>query len=414
MARENRTNLWDAIFHPTKEPVNAPKKEQESPQQALPETEAQRKDKILAMATGKMSKNLRGEYLEAIKLLQSISGWKDADQLLIQCQEALTQRESAESLERQRYAQKQEKDRLFVGKVVAAVAVFLILALIVGAVVVYRNATTNNSYKRIIRLINDGSYTAANQLIQDWSAREDLTDAVRNVIYKAGDLYLEKGLHQHAYTCYSTLGDYKDSPEKADALVAKRPSLLISSIKAGSVLLLGTYLQEKDGAAWNTKEKIPWLVLEVNGTQALVISRDILDIEAYGDPAWTYSDIRSWLQNRFYLWSFSDTEKNCIGSSYISSYAYERVILLDAEAVATYFPTEAQRKCAATSFARERGAVNNTWLLRSNNESDVPYVDSDGIIHYEGWSTNTPCGIRPVMTINLSTLLRLYGKNAVQ
>ena len=37
MARENRTNLWDAIFHPTKEPVNAPKKEQESPQQALPE-----------------------------------------------------------------------------------------------------------------------------------------------------------------------------------------------------------------------------------------------------------------------------------------------------------------------------------------------------------------------------------------
>ena len=41
-------------------------------------------------------------------------------------------------------------------------------------------------------------------------------------------------------------------------------------------------------------------------------------------------------------------------------------------------------------------------------------MDSDGIIHYEGWSTNTPCGIRPVMTINLSTLLRLYGKNAVQ
>ena len=147
MARENRTNLWDAIFHPTKEPVNAPKKEQESPQQALPETEEQRKDKILAMATGKMSKNLRGEYLEAIKLLQSISGWKDADQLLIQYQEALTQRESAESLERQRYAQKQEKDRMFIGKVVAAVAVFLILALIVGAVVVYRNATTNNSYK---------------------------------------------------------------------------------------------------------------------------------------------------------------------------------------------------------------------------------------------------------------------------
>lgn len=98
-----------------------------------------------------------------------------------------------------------------------------------------------------------------------------------------------------------------------------------SSIVAGQVITFGSY--EQDGNIVNGKEPIEWIVLNVNGNRALVVSKYVLDrVPYYREDVddshivtWSNSYLRYWMNNDFMNSAFSSQEKARIALSTIDN-----------------------------------------------------------------------------------------------
>ena len=66
-------------------------------------------------------------------------------------------------------------------------------------------------------------------------------------------------------------------------------------MKKGDIIKFGKYPQDRNGS----KSPIEWLVLDVKGNEALLISRYGLDCKPYDqkftDTTWEDCDLRKWL-----------------------------------------------------------------------------------------------------------------------
>ena len=86
------------------------------------------------------------------------------------------------------------------------------------------------------------------------------------------------------------------------------------AIKVGDYITFGHY--EQDNNTGNGKEPIEWLVLEVRGDQALVISRYGLDCKPYNtsltEVTWETCSLREWLNGEFLNIAFNTTEQKAI------------------------------------------------------------------------------------------------------
>lgn len=88
-----------------------------------------------------------------------------------------------------------------------------------------------------------------------------------------------------------------------------------SGVYVGQVFTFGAY--EQDGNESNGKEPIEWIVLNVNGNKALVISKYILDTVPYYREdvddshivTWSNSYLRYWMNNDFMNSAFSTQEQ---------------------------------------------------------------------------------------------------------
>lgn len=79
-------------------------------------------------------------------------------------------------------------------------------------------------------------------------------------------------------------------------------------MKKGDIIKFGKYPQDEDGRVL----PIEWIVLDVTGNEAFLISRYALDCREYnlsgGDITWEYCDLRKWLNTDFIKNAFSDEE----------------------------------------------------------------------------------------------------------
>ena len=90
---------------------------------------------------------------------------------------------------------------------------------------------------------------------------------------------------------------------------------LTTGVSAGQVITFGAY--EQDGNSSNGKEPIEWIVLNVNGNKALVISKYVLDLVPYYREGvddshivtWSNSYLRYWMNNDFMNSAFSSQEQ---------------------------------------------------------------------------------------------------------
>ena len=151
-----------------------------------------------------------------------------------------------------------------------------------------------------------------------------------------------------------------------------------------------------------------WLVLEVQGKKALLLSKYVLERRAYHesskDIAWEESDIRSYLNGEFYD-SFTEQDKAQIVETQVinndnpwfgtagGNDTTDKVFLLSLEEVVKYFgdsgPGKEHQECS--------------WWLRSPgiDNGDAANVRSDGFLRTHGRSmTLADCGVRPAMWIN--------------
>ena len=92
-------------------------------------------------------------------------------------------------------------------------------------------------------------------------------------------------------------------------------------IKIGDYIQFGNYYQTNE----TSKEKIDWLVLDVNENEILLISKFVLDAKAYNDDpnlhdiTWDVSSIRKWLNGNFLNEAFSKNEQQFIVEKTLSN-----------------------------------------------------------------------------------------------
>ena len=187
----------------------------------------------------------------------------------------------------------------------------------------------------------------------------------------------------------------------------------------GHFIPFGTYPHAPDAEP----TPISWRVLDQKDDQILVMSFYPLERRRYrednGDCTWETSDIRPWLNGEFLETAFSPEEQERIVPTTLhteSNPEYgipsgmdttDRVFLLSYEEVDRLLPTEEERRCKPTDYAKEQSAFvnengNTWWILRTvgENAHSVTYVNSDGSLNPEGCIVCSDGGtIRPAMWI---------------
>ena len=87
-----------------------------------------------------------------------------------------------------------------------------------------------------------------------------------------------------------------------------------SEAKAGDVIKFGHY--EQDNNIENGPEDLEWIVLDVNGKSALVISRYAIDGVYYhptmAEKTWETCSLRKWIKETFINAAFSEDEQKSI------------------------------------------------------------------------------------------------------
>ena len=167
--------------------------------------------------------------------------------------------------------------------------------------------------------------------------------------------------------------------------------------KAGEYVKFGSYPQNNGSA----KEPIEWLVLEVNGNEAFLISRYGLDCRQYhsgGRITWEYCDLRRWLNHDFLKAAFSPEAQRRIKLAEVvndnnrqygtrgGNNTRDRIFCLSLAEAGRYFKNDGERRCRPTALAQAHGASVSDdccyWWLRSPGygQDDASYVDSDGAL----------------------------------
>ena len=202
------------------------------------------------------------------------------------------------------------------------------------------------------------------------------------------------------------------------------------SVSVNDILTFGRY--EQDGIRGNGAEDIEWLVLDVQGNKALLLSRYALDAQpynsAYGKTTWEACTLRSWLNSTFFDAAFTAEEKASIlvtevdnGASQNNSEWHTKgcnntedmVFLLSYNDTDRYFDDRDARICTPTNYAVSMGADTRTlddgvtdaawWWLRSpgENETQASFVNFDGT-RYTNAVGNGYLSVRPAIWVEIA------------
>ena len=372
-------------------------------EKCLDNAEICRKDALYNSARSQMTGNIIRNYESAIRMLESISGWKDADEQIYACQkkvEELKAKEEAERLEAERKAEehriavekakkKAKKVFIAIASVACVCAVFLIL---LKTVIIPKR-----KYNQAMELISSGDYDSAYELLEELGKSEDIASNK----YDRAIKYIDSGDYKAAYMLLDGLS-YKDSAEKLLRIKPQYYKFLLKNSKVGDIVYFGTYEQDNDTS--NGKEDIEWLVLAKKGNRILVISDKALDRQPYNSSrtrvTWETCTLRKWLNNDFINAAFSAEERAKIPTVTVSadknpSYSTspgnnttDKVFLLSITEVNKYFSSDSAWQCRGTAYCYAQGAYkagngNCWWWLRSPG-----YTQSSAANVYDGGDVN--------------------------
>uniref|UniRef100_UPI003864DE61 DUF6273 domain-containing protein n=1 Tax=Succinimonas sp. TaxID=1936151 RepID=UPI003864DE61 len=220
------------------------------------------------------------------------------------------------------------------------------------------------------------------------------------------------------------LRSYADSDSGKQAGITvkgvKYPTRKPLRVKVGEYVKFGSYPQNNGSA----KEPIEWLVLEVNGDEAFLVSRYGLDCKQYHHEyvsmTWEQCDLRKWLNSEFLKAAFSAEDQRRIKLSeavndnnrqYGSSggnNTRDHVFCLSLAEAERYFKNDSERQCRPTAHARNQGAwvdIGNGccyWWLRSpgDYQRSASSVITDGTLYPHGYYVNRDHGaVRPALRL---------------
>ena len=132
--------------------------------------EIARKDAILSAGKAKMTGEIISKYESAIKLFESISGWKDADENIYACQkkiEEIKAKEEAKRLERERQVEiaRKEAERIAKrNKKIGMIATAIVCTIIAFIIVLTTVIIPNNKYNNAVAQYEAGNTVRAAQI----------------------------------------------------------------------------------------------------------------------------------------------------------------------------------------------------------------------------------------------------------
>ncbi len=365
-------------------------------QSCYEKAEVSRKDAILSEGKAKMTGEVISNYESAIKLFESISGWKDADEKIYACQkkiEEIKAKAEADRLEKERKVEIERKEAEKIAKrnkKIAIITTPIVCAVIAFIIVLNTVIIPNNKYNDAMALMDAG-----------------------NIV--------------EAYEALVALDGYKDSADKANSIYNKYKVEKLKVAKAGDYVSFGAY--EQDNNTSNGKEDVEWLVLEVKDGKALVISKYALDCQQYNtsdtNVTWETCTLRKWLNNDFINSAFTANEKAMIPTVTVSAdknpdystnpgnATQDQVFLLSITEANKYFSSDSARQCKPTEYAVAGGAcVNSTngncfWWLRSpsSRQDEAASVSYFGEVYKCGGHVfySVDLAVRPALWIDLKS-----------
>jgi hypothetical protein len=214
-----------------------------------------------------------------------------------------------------------------------------------------------------------------------------------------------------------------DTPESEP--LSESASDLYPDYYIGAIVEFGVYPQERQQYGKYYDMDIEWIVLDIQGENALLLSKDGLDCKCYHeeeiDMTWEECDLRQWLNDEFYNMAFRKYEKPFIITADVSADenpdwetdpgndTLDNVFLLSVNEVFKYFPDQDDRLCAPTQYARSHNAFanedgNGWWWLRTpgRTQSDGTMVNSTGRLGPSGDPVTGSRGcVRPCIWVKM-------------
>lgn len=175
----------------------------------------------------------------------------------------------------------------------------------------------------------------------------------------------------------------------------------------------GDYTQAKKGdiiefGTYNDKA-IKWQILEANGSEIVVITKDCIFVKAYNEEyknvTWETCTLRTWLNDNFYNDAFSDEEKSHIAEVTNSNSdnikfgtdggknTTDKVYLLSLDEAETYFSSDDDR-------IADYNGESMWWWLRSPGpyQHNAAIVARNGALDTYG-DVSCDISVRPAMKI---------------
>lgn len=401
------------------------------------------KSAIYASAKSSMTGVQIAAYEAAIKTFQTISGWKDADEQIYACQrkiEEIKAKEEADRLEAERKAEerriadekaaKKRKKAFAIGASIVAACIAFVIVLITVII-------PNNKYNSAVALMNNKKYDEAITAFEAMEGYKDSDNqiticktAIKDIRYDEAASLMNDGKYEEAISAFEALNGYKDSTDKSSECMFLLQKTNLSGIKKGDTVKFGFY--EQDNNTSDGKEEIEWIVLNVEGSKALVISKYALTCQQYNTSytgvTWENCTLRKWLNDSFLNTAFTAKHQERISSVSVSAdknpnystnpgnATTDKVFLLSITEAEKYFMTDESRRCAPTAYAKVRGAFTSDsyktasgeatccWWLRSPGsiQDCAAHVYRDGSVGCYGSSVyyDDDC-VRPALWINL-------------
>ena len=394
-----------------------------------------RKDAIYVDGIEKMGRDTMPAYVDAIKLFQSISGWKDSDTQIEECQkrfEKLKNEAEAERLETEMQVKRNKRIAIIVSAAFLAVIAFVI--------VWSTYIVPNDQYDDAVSLMEAGKYQDAISAFEVLDGYRDSFDKIKECKaaileerYQEALSLIESGKYKEAAKILHELGSHKDSAAKSQEAIDKLEAAYaetriqqfkesMKDCKVGDIITFGAYEQDNDTS--NGKEEVQWLVLEVKDDKALIISQYALVGRDYNDHksniTWEECTLRKWLNNDFINQLFSAKEQQHImvttvpaeDNSYHGTEAgndtSDRLFLLSEAEAKLYFTFNWQRQCEPTAYAVAHGVAlsidgNCWWWLRTPGirEENAVNVINDGTIAGNGYRVDYWRGVRPALWVTI-------------
>ena len=374
-------------------------------EQCLEKAEICRKDAVYSTAKSKMIGEKVASYEEAIKVFQTISGWKDSDEQIYACQKKIEEIKAKEEADRLEAERKAEERRIAAEKAAKkrkkafAIGTPIVAACIAFLIVLTTVIIPNSKYNAAVALMNNKKYDEAITAFEAMDGYKDSENRLEN--------------------CY--IGKYGE--EKWNK---------IKNIKVGDTYTFGAY--EQDNSTSNGKEAIEWTVLDKDGMSLLLISKQALDCQQYNtsytDVTWESCSLRKWMNGTFLNKAFNAEEQAQIQNTTVSAdknpeyntnpgnATTDKVFLLSINEVEKYFNSDEARKCAPTAYAKAQGAYTSDsyktasgaatcwWWLRSPGylQDNAAYVRYGGSVRYRGDDVSSGNdAVRPALWINLDS-----------